>query len=473
MLAVIITGLSVYAVTKRAIQQIVPIPPDASDAAVVQVYPFIFVLSIFGLAMGLALAFYVISPLRQLTNLAESASSLSATKKIKKEQPGSGAGVVFGELGEALEQMVGSIGSYVLDAYILDSVASGVITISQEGTITSFNPQAERILGHGAEEAKGVHYDAVFPEHQSNRQFRRILHDGIEQGMTVSSVEVTVLNKEEKEVLMGATLTPLLDEDGGRLGIVLSFKDLAAVKQAQARLQRADQLATLGSFAAGMAHEIRNPLASLQGLVDLLLEDVPEEDPKRRYLNTIQRNLTRLTGLTENLLSLAHPGDVRLERTHVNDILREVMQLARHERQDRAVTTKEHYADGLPDILVDSEKLSRAILNMVINAFQATPEWGTVTLESSQAGSDSPLPKGQEAIVVAVSNTGSYIPPGERQKLFTPFYTTKDRGVGLGLAIAHQIVIAHSGQLTVESDPAHGTTFRLFLPVEGPKKEKP
>lgn len=470
MLSVIFTGVSVYWVTRNAIQQAATVPLAALDNAIVQVFPFIFVLSIFGMITGMALAFYVIAPLR---HLAESVAALSSPRKDenRRSETDSGAGLVFGAPGEAVEQMVGSISSYILDGFIIDSVASGIITISQEGVITSFNPQAESILGFSAEEVKGGHYDQAFPDSPANRRFRHILRDGLEQGDTVSSIEITVLNREGKEILIGATLTPLLDEYRERLGIVLSFKDLAAVKEARAQIQRAEQLATLGSFAAGMAHEIRNPLASLQGMVELLQEDVPEENPQRDYLDRIQRNLSRLKGLTENLLSLAHPRDIQLEPTQINYVLREAVQLAKHEGHSRSVTIKENYRDDLPEILVDSEKLSRAILNILINAFQATGEWGTVTLESGSATENSPLPAGQPAAYMAIRNTGSYIPPDQRKKLFTPFYTTKDKGVGLGLAIAQQIVVAHSGQLMVESDPTDGTCFRIFLPVEGPRKE--
>jgi len=470
MLSVIFTGVSVFWVTRNAIQQATTVPLGALQGAIVQVFPFIFVLSIFGMITGMALAFYVIAPLR---HLAESIAALSTAKRDEngRSETDSRAGLVFGAPGEAVEQMVGSISSYILGGFIIDSVASGIITISQEGVITSFNPQAERILGFSAEEVKGSRYDRIFPDNPTNRRFRRILRDGIEEGVTVSSMEVTVLNREENEVLIGVTLTALLNEYRERLGIVLTFKDLAAVKEARAQIQRAEQLATLGSFAAGMAHEIRNPLASLQGMVELLQEDVPEEDPKRDYLDRIQRNLSRLKGLTENLLSLANPRDIQLEPTQINYVFREAVQLAKHEGHSRSVTIKENYRDDLPEILVDSEKLSRAILNILINAFQATGEWGTVTLESGHMTEGSPLPGGQPAAYMAIGNTGSYIPPDQRKKLFTPFYTTKDKGVGLGLAIAQQIVDAHSGQLMVESDPTDGTCFKIFLPVEGPRKE--
>ncbi|MDP6355928.1 MAG: ATP-binding protein [Planctomycetota bacterium] len=468
MLAVGVSGLVVFLIATHAIQSATELPDEAIDRAIVKVFPAIIALCVFGLAIGYGLAQYIIAPLKQLTSQAESATikrSTSLRRKDSKKTRSTAAQEVFGELGVVLEQMVGSVGSQQLDSYILDSVTSGFITINRLGIITSINPRGEDILGYEGDEVKGHHYEIILPEHPTNNAIRNVLKDGLDKGETVSSLEVIVLNSSQKEVLIGASVSPLLDEDGASLGIVLTFKDLDAVKLAQAQIQRVDQLATLGSFAAGMAHEIRNPLAALHGMVELLLEDVPPEDSKRPFLTKIQRNVTRLTALTENLLSLAHPGDVKLGSLDVNELMQEASQTARFEYNDSAVTFNENLRSGLPPIQGDSEKLGRAFLNIVQNAFQATSKWGKVTIETGLNNGDSPLPNGQGAVFVAISNTGSYIPPEDRQKLFTPFYTTKDRGVGLGLAITHQIVTAHSGVLRVESDPAHGTSFIIFLPV--------
>ena len=472
MLAVAVTGFGVYAVTRSALGD--TIPEGFEHRILTRVYPLIFAMSTFGLVIGLALSYYVIAPLRQLAIRIESAPPLAGTSEIKRElvEQSTGAGVVFGELGVALEEMIGSLDSYRLEGYILDSLASAMITINQEGIVTSFNQPAERILGASAAEVLGAHFDLAFSDHPVNVNFRRVLLDGIERGVSVSSLEITLLNQSGKEVLVGVSISPLRDENGEHLGIVLTFKDLAAVKQAQAQLERADQLATLGSFAAGMAHEIRNPLASLHGMVELLIEDVPEEDPKRPFLDTIQRNLTRLTGLTENLLSLAHPGEIQFEPTDINMILKDAAQLARYENREETLEIEERYQWDLAAIYADSEKLSRAFLNVIMNAFQATPASGKITIETDKVDLGSPLTGGVPSVFAAVTNTGSYISPEDRQKLFTPFYTTKARGVGLGLAITHQIVSAHSGQLTVESDPKWGTCFRIYLPVEAPQKEK-
>lgn len=472
MLVMFITGLTVFFITQSLFSKLSPGDTELADRASFLIQMFILGLGICGVAIGLALAFYVTAPLRQLAAQAETAAALIDQKEGARPAS-TDAPDVFGDLGVALERVVGSLDSYALDSYILDSLSGGIITISQEGILTSINPRAETMLGLSAEEVKGVRYDRVFPDHPSNTGLREVLRAGLEEAQTFSSIEATMLSRSGREVLLGASLTPLRDAEGKSLGIVLSFKDLAAVKHARAQIHRADQLATLGSFAAGMAHEIRNPLASLQGMVELLQEDMKPDDPKRPFVDTIQRNLLRLTKLTENLLGLAHPGERSVESTDLNTVLREAVELARHENPAKRVEVKAQFHSDLPPIEADGEKLGRAFLNILLNAFQATPEGGIITVSTGRLTGGSPLAQGQPALTAAIRNTGSYIPREARQRLFTPFYTTKDHGVGLGLAITHQIITAHSGLLTVESDPAEGTCFQVYLPLElSTKKER-
>ena len=477
MLAVVVTGFSMFLITRVSLPGAAAAELQLTSWSIVRIFIFLFILSLFGLVIGLSLANYVTAPLQQLKSRAEEAATiwLHQSDAITEQPPGSRSGStsassVFGELGHELDKMVGSLGSYVLDSYILDSITGGIMTVNQEGIITSFTPQAEHILGFRESEIKGAQFEGLFPEISTNLRFRELILSSLKGGETHSSQEVTVLSGEQKEVLIGVTVSPLRDDKGDPLGVVLSFKDLAAVKQVERQIQRAEQLATLGTFAAGMAHEIRNPLASLQGLVEMLQEDLSEDDPRHFYFDTINRNLTRLTSLTESLLGLAHPGETHLDRTDINEVVQEAIQLARHKDIQKEVEMTGEYGSGLPYILADSEKLSRAFLNLFINALEATPEGGKVSVITG-AADESPLEDVPGSVMVAVANTGSYIPPEELQRLFRPFYTTREQGVGLGLAITQQIIQAHSGRITVESEPANGTCFRVFLPMESKQEQ--
>lgn len=349
-----------------------------------------------------------------------------------------------------------------LMTHIIESMEGGVMTVSSAGSITSFNPVAQRTLGHDAHAVVGKHFSAVFADVPANAPIRDMVLAALRRGRTYSSVEVSAAGSDGRPVSLGVTISPLRGEGGWPRGIVLTFKNVADLNRLREQVRRTDQLASLGRLAAGVAHEIRNPLGALHGLVELIQEDLASEDPKRQYTVRILRTIDQLNTLVENLLELSQPPVALKESCDVRDIARDAVQLCTFESQDRRVFLREDYEAGTTAMLADRETLSRAVINILRNAFQATPEDGTVSVSVQER----PAAAGAQApqVVVTIANTGSYISMEDRRKLFSPFFTTKPNGTGLGLAIAHQIVSAHSGQIEVESDPEAGTAFRIVLP---------
>jgi signal transduction histidine kinase len=240
------------------------------------------------------------------------------------------------------------------------------------------------------------------------------------------------------------------------VGVMIAFKDLTEIRRLRDRLQQADQLVALGTLTAGVAHEIRNPLASLQGLVELLGRDFDEQDPKRRYVQTMLDAIGRLNGLVEDLLLLSSPGAQAVEEFDLNRVVRQTVDLARHGLGDATVILAAVEAPGGAPIVGSETRLGQALANVVLNAAQATPEGGTITVT---------VGKSDGLATIRVHNTGSYIAPDKVKQIFVPFYTTKKRGTGLGLAIARQIMTAHGGRIDVESDRDTGTTFSIDLPL--------
>ena len=345
---------------------------------------------------------------------------------------------------------------------IINSMEGGVMTISSGGTVTSFNAVAQKTLGCDALHAVGRGYEAVFPSLPVNRLLREMIRSALAARQTYSSVEVNAAGPDGSTVALGVTLTVLRGEDGRPRGVVLTFKDLAELKRIREQVQRTDQLASLGRLAAGMAHEIRNPLGSLSGLVELIREDFAPDDPRLRYTDTILRTISQLNTLVENLLDFSQPLVSALEPHGLRDIVRECVQLCAFEHRGRSVTVLEDY-ETAATVMADRETLARAVVNIVRNAFQATPEGGTITVSVREEPPKRAGKPGQAAI--RVTNTGSYVRPEDRGKLFTPFFTTKSGGAGLGLPIANQIISAHSGQIDVQSEPDSGTTFTILLPL--------
>jgi len=365
---------------------------------------------------------------------------------------------------------VGPVGNEELLSYVIDSMEGSVMTISSDGTVTSLNTVAQKLTGHDARDVVGRHFDAVFPDGPENRSLRGMIRAALDRQQTFSSVEVTAANASGQPVSLGVTISLLRGEAGRHRGIVLTFKNLAELQRLRKQIERTNQLASLGRLAAGMAHEIRNPLGSLQGLVELIQEDFTEDDPKRRYTGTILRTMDQLNALVEDLLDFSHPTMTQLEPHDVRDLVRESVQFCAFEHRGRAVALHEDYAAEPIYVRADREALARAVVNIVRNAFQAAPDNGTVAVSVRRAPEK---PGAPERVLIAIANSGSHVGPEDRDKLFTPFFTTKPQGTGLGLPIAHQIVTAHSGQIEVESAPGSGTTFNIILPVEPPVAEAP
>lgn len=355
-------------------------------------------------------------------------------------------------------------GDEKLFGYIIDSMEGGVMTTCARGTVTSFNSVAEETLGCRAPDVVGRHFSAVFPDVPGNEEIREMIRSALSRRQTFSSVEVSAAAVDGTPVSLGATISPLRGEDGRHQGLVILFKNLAELKRLRERVERTDQLASLGRLSAGMAHEIRNPLGSLRGLVELIGEDFGPDDPKRRYIDIILSTIDQLNNLVENLLQFSQPPTGTAAPHEVCGIVHESVELSRPDPDEKQVAVEEEEPGPAIRVNADRERLARAVINVVRNAFQATPAGGTVRTSIRLLPGETPA--GADRVDVAVHNTGSYISPEDRGKLFTPFFTTRPQGTGLGLAIAHQIVSAHDGAIEVDSEPDTGTTFHIILPVE-------
>jgi hypothetical protein len=227
--------------------------------------------------------------------------------------------------------------------------------------------------------------------------------------------------------------------------------------QVASRLAHVDQLASLGQLAAGLAHEIKNPLAGIQGALELLRDETGEGETGRLY-GEMLAELERVNGILQRLLESGRPAPLRLARTDLGRLLAETVELLRPSLRRRRVELRGESPPALPAARLDTAKLRQVLVNLIQNAAEAMPEGGgQVTVRATA------FPE-QEAIVLAVEDDGPGIPEENLARLFEPFFTTKFTGTGLGLAISKSIVEQHGGRIEVSSEPGRGTTFLLFLP---------
>jgi signal transduction histidine kinase len=240
--------------------------------------------------------------------------------------------------------------------------------------------------------------------------------------------------------------------------VILSDYDIAQVADIRDKIERAARFLTLGSLSAHLAHEIRNPLTSIAGLVELLKDRNPDEQTKLQYIEHIQTSADRLNHLIEGLMDFAAIEKCELTPQPIDAMLREAVEGLRHDARSADREIRLEIGDEMLDVPCSRSWLGRAVINLLNNACEATPVGGTVTMSLHRAGDGASLK-------LKVHNTGSYIEPSRRKAIFEPFETGRPDGTGLGLSIVQEIVRAHGGSITVDSDVTEGTEFTVCLPL--------
>lgn len=231
------------------------------------------------------------------------------------------------------------------------------------------------------------------------------------------------------------------------------------ILEIEEQLRRADRLSALGELAAGMAHEVRNPLASIRGTVEIIQDGIAPDDPRHEFATILVRETDRLNRVVQDFLDFAKPSPADLTRLDLNRLIDDIFKLVAFQAEKAGVRL-DFCAGSLPQVLGDAEKLKQVFLNLALNALQAMPGGGSLQVNSSLA---------DDRVLVSFRDTGAGIAEAELEKIFEPFFTTRRNGTGLGLAITCRIVRSHGGSIEVESRPGEGSEFRVYLP--GVQKE--
>ncbi len=337
---------------------------------------------------------------------------------------------------------------------IVHSISSGVFTTDKGGRITSFNPAAQEATGYGFEQVQGRPWREVFAWH--SRQQDEDVSDNMR-------FEVECKRSDGNRLVLGMTLSPL-QEQGEKTGLVGVFKDLTQIRDLEEEMRRKEWLASLGEMSAGMAHEIRNPLGALAGAMQMLRKDLEADETSQRLIEIAVREATRLDAIITEFLQYARPPALNLAEYDLNEVLAETLDLVQHEARSRTnITIAATPCTGALPAQVDQNQMKQVFWNLAVNAFDAMPKGGQLTIATGCRKVDI---AGRKAEVVEISfqDTGEGIPKKNLDKIFLPFFTTKKRGSGLGLAAVHRIVDLHGGWIKVESRDGQGTRFGVCLP---------
>jgi PAS domain S-box-containing protein len=349
---------------------------------------------------------------------------------------------------------------------ILESLTSGIITLDLDGRVVTMNPAAALLTGLFAGEAAGRYCTEVLAH---SPEVVEILMETLASRAGVSSASLALRRRNGTTLPIELSTAPLGGADGKELGIVGVFKDVTVVHALEAQLRRSDRLAALGTMAAGLAHEIKNPLTSLRTFTRLVSRRFEDERFRQTFERVVPRELERINGIVDRLLELARPGRLSLKLVQLPTLLERVLELYANQIEAKQIVVLREYARNLPAILGDSEHLYRAFLNLVANAVESMGPRGQLTLRTERTEEREWLSSSPRAprrgVKLEIEDTGTGISPAATDKIFNPFFTTKDGGTGLGLALVHKIIEDHEGSITFRSSPGQGTTFRVLLPV--------
>jgi len=356
---------------------------------------------------------------------------------------------------------------------ILSSLTTGVVTVDLEGRVVTLNPAAELLTGFFTGEAAGRYCTELFA---GAGEVSDVLMETLTSRRPIAGVALTLTRRNGVTVPVELSAAPLKGSDGKDLGVVGVFRDLTAVRALEHRLQRSDRLAALGTMAAGLGHEIKNPLTSILTFSRHLSRRFADESFREKFQSVVPRELERINVIVERLLELAQPERLHFAAVRLPALLDRVVDLYSNEIEAKRTTVVRDYARDVPSIQADENAIHRAFVNLVKNALEAMPSRGHLTLRIDWA--EGPTRRAHHRHVrIEIEDTGGGIPLPERERIFNPFYTTKEGGTGLGLAVTHKIIEEHRGTIDVASAPGVGTTFRVVLPVHSepmpPDEDRP
>jgi two-component system sensor histidine kinase PilS (NtrC family) len=334
---------------------------------------------------------------------------------------------------------------------VFQSVGTGLIALDREHRITAFNRAAEEIIGVAASQAVGRAWSSLIGAAVPLEPIE-VAIGGNPRAST--RLETMLRRPDGTTAPVRMTFSALRSGEGERLGLISACEDLSAIREMESRMRQADRLATVGRMAANIAHEIRNPLASLTGAIEVLTSPLTAEDARERLSQIVARESERLNHIIKNFLEYARPAPLSIATFDAAAAIEEVLLLLEHRASPGSLKVIREFAPSMP-WPVDAQQFRQILWNLCLNAVEAMPNGGELRVAAAVRC---------ERLEVSVSDTGDGINAVDLSHVFEPFFSTKPEGTGLGLALVHRIIQDHGGEIDVRSAPGLGTTFTLTLP---------
>jgi len=355
--------------------------------------------------------------------------------------------------------------SKIYNEILLDSLISGVVAADADGRITVFNREAQRVTGLIPQHVLGKPID-ILPSPLFAAMDTTLQHDiGIRDKETIIEQD----GGEEIPIRIGSSI--FHGHTGTTLGALVVFHDVTAIRKLELQVRRTDRLASLGTVAAGMAHEIKNPLVTIKTFTQLLPERYEDSDFRETFSSLIGQEVKRIDSIVNQLLKFSRPATPKLEPTHLHEVLDNSLKLVSQQLRQKNIQLNKTYRTDQDLVNADADQLNQAFINFLLNAIEAMDGAGQITVTAEESIGNTHLEDRWEEnqendhIRVCIQDTGKGIEESAVSHIFDPFFTTKSHGTGLGLSVAHGIIQDHGGSIDVESEVFKGTTFYLYFPL--------
>lgn len=338
---------------------------------------------------------------------------------------------------------------------ILHNMSSGVLVVDSQQKVLTINPAAEEILGVSEDELRGKNLFDAFG--RTMPELAKELLDAFDVEVGKSRHEITLKNGEGRTIPLGISIS-ILETDGKKRGVIAVFQDLSEVREMEARIRKADRLAAVGALSAGIAHEIRNPLASISGSIEMLQNELELEGEHKRLMTLITRESDRLDRIISDFLEFARMRSPTMRDAPVDTCIEDVLALLRTNTSiSRGIEIRLMKNIEGAWVCIDEEQMRQVFLNLCINACESMRGTGRLMIELAVAG--------QDELRISIQDEGPGIGEEAEKHLFEPFFTTKSGGTGLGLAIANKIIEAHNGRIAYRNRDEGGAEFCVVLPL--------
>jgi len=339
---------------------------------------------------------------------------------------------------------------------IVTSMANGLLSIDHEGKVTTYNPSAIQLLELDKKKIEETNFRTIIDFEETG------INETLETCRSVMDVEITHRRRNGERIPLSISATPILGDDDGCSGAVIVLHDLREIKQLENKVKRAEKMAAIGELAAGVAHEIRNPLSSIRGFAQYLQHFLKNNPQEQEYTRTMISEVDRVNSVITNLLTFARPMAAVRTATNVEELIKKAVSLTKTDAESKNVDVTVSVQAPGNDFLLDENQMLQVLLNLLLNAIQAVAFNGKIEVGFS-------IDVDNDKLEIWIEDDGIGVPAEKMSKIFEPFFTTREKGTGLGLSIVHKIVENHDGEVMFQSPPLRkrrGSRFTIIISGE-------